>query len=58
MKQDKAFEIPKTLEELAKLAKPSGIIGSNGQKRKMSLFKSDKVESSKTRKSSANEQVT
>jgi hypothetical protein len=45
-------------EELAKLTKPSGMIGSNGQKRKMSLFKSDKVEWSKTRKSSANEQVT
>lgn len=37
-------------EELAKLAKPSEIIGSSGQKRKIGLFKSDKVESSKTRK--------
>lgn len=35
-------------EELAKLDKPSGISGENGQKRKMSLFKSDKVGSSKT----------
>ena len=37
-------------EELAKLDKPSGISGGNGQKRKMSLFKSDKVGSSKTQK--------
>jgi transposase len=43
-----------SMEELANLTKPSGMIGSNGQKRKMSLFKSDKVEWSKTRKSSAN----
>jgi len=37
-------------EELAKLDKPSGMSGGNGQKRKMSLFKSDKVGSSKTQK--------
>ena len=36
------------MEELAKLDKSSGMGGENGEKRKMNLFKSDKVGSSKT----------
>ena len=50
---DITHAIPESIlyrEELAKLDKPSVISGTNGQKKKKSLLKSDKVGSSKTQK--------